>query len=413
MRILYLVHQFMPDFAAGTERVTLNLARGAQSEGHAVEVLTVTHRVGEAGGGGWRRDQDGFLTASVQGVPVTAVAGREQTLTDLGYFANPDLAEAVARFLKARPAFDVVHVMHALRMTEAVELIGRLRIPYVATITDFFSICHRVSLVRVSGALCDGPKGGEACRAFCAAGELEEGAYAARLARYRAILERASAVVAVSEYVARQVRTEHPDLGVGVIGNGVDLLRFAPRPRAPRRGPLTVGYLGTVSAAKGALTLARGFAAAGAIDARLRIVGPVAEPEVAAEIQRLAENAAISLEGPVEAQRAPQLLAEFDLLAVPSQVPESFSLALHEGFAAGLPALVSDLGNIGEVIRASGAGMVVEAADEGAWARVLAETAARPERIEAWAERLPLPWRIEEEAFLYSQLYQAAAGVSA
>ena len=30
MRILYLVHQFFPEFGSGTERVTLNLARMAQ-----------------------------------------------------------------------------------------------------------------------------------------------------------------------------------------------------------------------------------------------------------------------------------------------------------------------------------------------------------------------------------------------
>ena len=39
MRILYVVHQFYPEFGSGTERVTLNLARMAQRAGHHVQVL--------------------------------------------------------------------------------------------------------------------------------------------------------------------------------------------------------------------------------------------------------------------------------------------------------------------------------------------------------------------------------------
>lgn len=408
MRILFVVHQFMPDFSGGTERVTLNLARAAQADGNRVEVLTVT--AGDRPG--WRAAGHSLMTSSVEGVPVTAVRLAAEPLVELGFRANPDLAAGVQAFLGARPAFDLAHVMHSLRMTEAVETLAAQRVPYVVTATDFFTLCYRVNLVRLDGGLCGGPADGKACQAHCPQPQLSGPDFTARTRRYGELLRRASAVAAVSDFVADRLRAEHPDLRVFTVKNGIDLLAF-PRPRttAPA-GPLTLGYLGTVSEAKGALLLAEAFAAANAEGMRLRIVGPCYESATAARIRALAEAAAISLEDPVPAAGIPALLAGFDLLAVPSQVPESFSLALHEGFAAGLPALVSALGNAGEVVARTGAGLALPAGDAGAWSAAIREIAERPDQLRAWAEATPLPWRTEEEAFLYAQLYRAAVAAA-
>jgi glycosyltransferase involved in cell wall biosynthesis len=404
MRILFVVHQFMPDFSGGTERVTLNLARAAQADGNRVEVLTIT--AGDRPG--WRADGHGLMTSSIEGVPVTAIRLAEEPLVELGFRPNPGLAAGVQQFLASRPAFHLAHAMHSLRMTEAVEALAAQRIPYVVTVTDFFTLCYRVNLVRLNGELCAGPAGGKACQVHCPQSQLSGPDYGARTRRYGDLLRKASAVVAVSDFVAGRVRAEHPNLRVFTVSNGIDLLAF-PRPQAPAAaGPLTLGYLGTVSEAKGALLLAEAFAAAKADGIRLRIVGPCYEPATATRIRALAETAAISLEEPVPAAEVPALLAGFDLLAVPSQVPESFSLSLHEGFAAGLPALVSALGNAGEVVARTGAGLALPAGDLGAWSAAIRDLAARPELLRAWAEAAPLPWRTEEEAFLYAQLYRAA-----
>lgn len=404
MRILFVVHQFMPEFAGGTERVTLNLAHAAQADGASVEILTIAQDPAR-----WRPGDGEFLSNVVEGVRVTAIPMAEPPLTELGFVANPGLAQSAQRFLASRPDFDVAHVTHALRLTEVVEALADQRVPYVVTLTDFFSLCYRINLVRLNGDLCEGPKDGQACRRFCRQPELADGDYRQRTRRYGELLRRASAVVAVSPYVAEQARAEHPDLRVFVVSNGVDLIRFG-RPRPPRRkGVRTVGYLGTVSEAKGALLLARAFAAAQAPGLKLRIVGPCYDPAVADEIRELAGTAAISLEKPIAADQAPALLGKFDILAAPSQVPESFGLALHEGFAAGLPALVSDLGNQGEAVRASGAGIVLPAGDLAAWSAALRDLGERPEQIADWAKAVPLPWRIEEEAFVYGQIYRAAA----
>ncbi|MDB5467543.1 MAG: glycosyl transferase, group 1 [Phenylobacterium sp.] len=408
MRILYLVHQFMPDFSSGTEQVTLNLARAAQSAGHRVDVFTVSAPHSP----GWT-ERDGLRFGVVEGVPVFALAHQDDPAVELGFGANTRLEAEFRRFLESRPAYDVAHVMHAFRLNEAVELLAARHVPYVMTLTDFYSLCFRINLVRLDGGLCDGPRHGEACARHCATPDLEPAAYAERAARTGRLLRRASAVTTVSEYVAWVVRAEHPDLDVRVIPNGVDLLSLgapAPGPAShTASGKLTFGYLGTVSEAKGAVMLAEAFAAARPTNARLRIVGPCHEPQSRGRIEALLGRADMTLEGPAAAADVGQVLGGFDVLCLPSLVPETFSLALHEGFAVGLPALVADRGAPPLVVAAHGCGRVVTAGDVAAWARAIGDIAADPQQLATWAARVPLPQRIEEEGFLYTELYRAAA----
>jgi glycosyltransferase involved in cell wall biosynthesis len=401
MRILYIVHQFLPEFAGGTEQVTLNLALAAQRDGHYAEVLSIT--VGDP-----PRKPD----YTVQGVPVHVVGQAVgDALLQLGYGREAGLTRRVEAYLDSRPGFDVVHVMHAFRLVEAVEVVARRRIPYAVTLTDFFTLCHRINLVRVDGELCPGPERGAACAAYCAIPEADVDAYSARYERLSGLLRQASVVVAVSDYVADRAREQVPGLKVLVVGNGVDLLRFGPPQARQGERPLTFGYLGTVSEAKGAGVLAEAFARAAPRDAVLRIVGPCYEAELAERIRRLGPQ--VTLEAAVSPDQVPDVLAGFDVLCVPSQVPESFSLSLHEGFAAGLPALVADIGNVAAVVARHGCGRVVAASSVDAWAEAIAEVARSPELLDAWRQALPLPLRSEEEAFFYSQIYRGLARLRA
>jgi glycosyltransferase involved in cell wall biosynthesis len=87
-------------------------------------------------------------------------------------------------------------------------------------------------------------------------------------------------------------------------------------------------------------------------------------------------------------------------------VPESFSLVLHESAAAGIPALVSDLGAPAELMRIHGCGRTVEAGNSQAWAAAIQELVDEPEVLNRWKDNLFLPLRIEEEAFFLESVYQ-------
>jgi glycosyltransferase involved in cell wall biosynthesis len=417
MRLLFVVHQFLPEFASGTEQVTLALAKAAQRAGHRADVLTCSL---DPGADWLRTTPEGFRQTAVQGLEVTGIPAAmlpEPVGFSDGYGVSLRQSEAArARLDRAidgfldRGDYDLVHGMHAMRMLEVLARLRARGLPYLLTLTDFFLLCYRINLVRQNGGLCDGPEGAKACARHCAKGGINLLTLEQRQAAMGDVLYGASLRVACSPFVAAAFQREHPDLPVTVIGHGLDLLRM--RPRAGRdRGehPVVFGYLGTVSEAKGVDILLRAFARSPARAARLDLVGPPSgDAAFIAELTGIAaQDSRIRLRGPLPSAEVPAALAGFDVLCLPSRLPETFSLALHEGFAAGLPALVADLGHPSGVVRQAGCGMVVPDGDEAAWTAAITEIAQDPTALDVWRSRLPLPARVEEEAFLYSQLYRA------
>ncbi len=408
MRILFVIHQFLPEFAAGTEAVTLNLAHQARRHGHEVEILTCSILDTASWTG---TDGSGLRYATIQGLPVHAIVERPGSqLTQYGFGRNAGTEQAARAFLDARPPFDLVHVTHSLRMIEAVEVVAERGLPYVVTLTDFFLDCYQVTLTRTSGELCEGPREGRNCVAFCPLGGVQAHGLLERQARTRTLLEGAQAITACSGYVAAVFQHEHPDLTIEVAEHGLDLTRFADLPPRPAGGELVFGYVGTISQSKGVDVLAEAFADALTPGARLELVGPCFDDDLRRRLTACARRAPnIFLRGPVEASAVPGLLTSFDVLCLPSLWPETFSLAIHEGFAAGLPCLVSDLGWPGQLVHRHGCGEVIAAGDVAAWRLAITRLALDRRRLEPWRRCTPRPQGLDQEGQLYDALYRKLA----
>jgi glycosyltransferase involved in cell wall biosynthesis len=405
MRILFIVHQYIPEFAAGTELITSNLAKAAQAVGHQVDVLTCSLLSRDKWSG---LDVNGMRIYSSDGVSIHATVGEDRSaLSHLGFESDTMSETQVAAFLDSRPAYDVVHVTHSMRMLEAIELIQRRGIPYVLTLTDFYLLCYRINLVQLSGALCSGPAGGSECAKRCFTPDLDYDRLTARQRRMTQILQGAASVNACSDYVAQLVRQEHPLLEIRVIGHGIDLLKFDYSLRRRSGEEIVFGYVGTISDAKGVRVLVDAFARASPCNARLELVGPAYEADLVDTLRRIAEdNPRITIRDAVHSREVPATMSGFDVLCLPSLVPESFSLVLYEAFAAGVPCIVSDLGSPARVVRDAGCGETVAPGDVKAWSEAITRMSGQPQLIDDWREKLPLPRRLEEEGFLYSRIYR-------
>lgn len=396
----------MPEFAAGTERITLNLAKSAQRDGHSVEVVTCSLR----GPSLWLGvGKDGVRFASVEGIPVYGMPGDHmETLAQLGIGNQGSMGTIFARFLDGKAPYDLVHLTHPMRMVATIETIRARRIPYIVTLTDFFFLCHQINLVKLSGEPCPGPAGGENCKLHC---PLTSGATPnARLRRLKTILHEASEVVACSTFVSEKFKKELQSLPLQVIEHGIDLLHFGRPPTKDKHEEVVFGYLGTMSEAKGVTVLAEAFLSATPANARLELIGPSdGNEQIMERLGAIAKNdKRIQIKPAVPAGEVPQSLQRFDVLCLPSLVPETFSLALHEGFAAGLPCLVSDLGYPAEIVRRNRCGEVLAPGEIRAWTDAITRLATDPLLLWDWKGNLPLPARVEEEGFLYSCLYKAA-----
>lgn len=411
MRILFVLHQFYPEFSGGTERVTLGLAQAAQRAGHYVHVITSTVEPSNCGGLPSTK-LEGALHTVYHGVPVTFLPRRMLPATaDYSFETDAGLVGRLAVWI-GQEGFDLAHVLHPMRMGSALLAIQQCNLPYVLTLTDFFFPCFLINLVNLSQKLCTGSGNGACCADDCLVAPWTRESLAKRYQQARGILAAAGTRVCPSEYVAKRYREEFPDLEVKVIPHGIDFLALASggmstKVEAENKG-MTIGFVGSIVQQKGLDMLLRAFARVSNPALRLRVIGGIyGSSYYADEVRRLAkDDKRVELIGQLPPDQVFKEMQSLDLLCVPSRVPETYSLVLHEAGIAGVPALVTALGAPGEHVARYGGGRSLPPDDVEAWAATIAELAGHPEILDGWRQALPLPLRIEEEAFFYESLYK-------
>src|SRR5262249_40970719 len=133
-----------------------------------------------------------------------------------------------------------------------------LGIPYVITLTDFFLMCPKYTLVRSNGSLCFGPETGLACGQHCS--ELPADKIPKRLAIAREFLTDAHVVAAPSRFLAETFQREFRDLKLKLIPYGLSLDTLMPNLRRYKRGDRVVfGYAGSLNPHKGVHILIEAF----------------------------------------------------------------------------------------------------------------------------------------------------------
>lgn len=413
MRILFVLHQFYPEFSSGTERVTLNLARAAQRAGHYVHILAcaIDSRKNHGSDAAYLA---GAKATVYQGVPITLIPRDLLPVSaDYSLEVSSALVQPIAVWMK-QAKFDLAHVMHSMRMSTAVLAAQQCGLPYVLTLTDFFLECARINLVTLDNEMCSGPDMGKKCGKDCLTAPWNRDSLAGRYQAGREILSGAAARVTPSGFVAGRYRQTFPDMDFRVIPHGIDLLKLMGKDEIscgslPVDEKLfTFGYVGSIIPQKGLDVLLRGFAKVKTPYLRLKIIGGFyGGAAYQAKVQTLADaDPRVEFLGHMLEADVFTTMPQFDLLCVPSQVPETFSLSLHEAAALGIPALVSNLGAPGEYVSTHGCGQAVAAMDAGAWADAIESVVKNPALIQKWKKLLPLSMRVEEEAFFYDSIYR-------
>jgi glycosyltransferase involved in cell wall biosynthesis len=216
----------------------------------------------------------------------------------------------------------------------------------------------------------------------------------------RLVARRASALVAVSDYLRQELEAKVPEARgrTEVVNCGVDLARFPVRPRAEGERPAFL-CLGSLIERKNVLRLARAFECLGGGTLTFVGEGPL-RPQ-------LEGRPGIRLAGAVAYEAVPEHLAACDVLCQPSLV-EPFGQALLEALACGRTVVATRVGGPPEFVPAE-AGVLVDPLDEDALAAALREAAGRPvpnEAARAAAERHD----VNEQARRVEEILQAARG---
>jgi glycosyltransferase involved in cell wall biosynthesis len=387
VRVLFTTHQFFPESRAGVEVVTLGLARELKARGHKPFVLAARRTA----------PHSDLLPGETEdyefdGIPVRRVGRPEEGLArpyELNY-RNHYMAGKTREYVR-EVVPNVVHAMHLQGLsTSVLPVFGEFGLPVVFTAADFWTVCPVVDLRRHDGVMCEGPDVSHCVRCIASRSTDPRLAKAARLvpgavtsaagmisrpplSRLSFPLRQVQAVRERPAYIRDRMQTvDHVlaythltrDLlvanGIGegkiqVSPYGIDTshvagARSARRPSTTRR----FGFVGTLAPHKGPDVLVRAFRMLPTeVEATLSIHGSEKGYEsYAADVRAFAGNdGRISFRGSFSRDELGSVLAEIDVLVVPSRWYENGPGVIFEAFAAGMPVIATDLGGMSEFVR--------------------------------------------------------------
>jgi len=418
VKILFVVHQYLPDHRAGTEVYTHSLAK-EMSKRH--EVAIYCHEAKLDGG------SEPALMESYEGITVRRVAAwlGDNRPSSLRLFRdsyrNPIIEADYARYLaKFNP--DIVHVQHLKDMSAGIlGCTADADIPIVMTLHDYWTLCANAQCVRPNGHLCERTLLRLQC-GLCAAERLGQPLLKAVApammplfwARDRYLREQLAYVdrfIAPSAFLRYQyTKRGYSTSRVLRVENGLDLSRLsaaAAQPRGPYRGHYA--YIGSLAWQKGIHVLVEAFRRLGDVGATLKIWGNQAI--FPAYVEQLRQRAAgfpwIQLEGEIHHDRVGEVLAWADYLLVPSLWWENSPVTIREAYATGVPVIASRLGSLAAKVFDNQSGLLFEPGSASSLQQVLTRTHRSPALLESLRANLPPVISIEQHAQIIEGIYRS------
>lgn len=410
MRILYVIHQFFPESNAGTERFLFNLASSVQRAGHYAHI--VTYSFGDKSS---FRKSNGILVREYthHGLPVTATRHSTVPLA-INFTVNDTEVVSFAADHLQRGGYDLVHLVHPMRLGLFSTAARRLGVPYMVTLTDFWSICPKIFLQTSAGMLCGGPEGAEACSRWCP--EIEQQAIKVRLADSKRMLLGASAVTAPSQFAARMVQREYGQIPIEVVPHGLAVNHLRANSRAyEKNSTIRFGYCGGFSPHKGVHLLIQAFQSVQSGGCELHIYGGASrnEQDYEAGLRKMAaQDNRIKFCGAYQQEEVGAVLGAIDVLVLPSLCYETYSFVLHEAFGCNVPVIVPGIGIFAEDVTDGTQGFTFPVGDGEALAGKMELVMKDPSLLNELKHTLRsfVPAGVEEEAYLYEGIYSRVAG---
>jgi GT2 family glycosyltransferase/glycosyltransferase involved in cell wall biosynthesis len=444
MRILQVVHGFPPDANGGTEAYVRDLAAALAATGDDQVAVFTRHGDGHARALGSRRWTDAGIDVFSINNTFHGCESYESS------YANAAIERIAADFLDEwKP--DVVHVQHLTCLSTGVPRQASCRgIPVVMTLNDYWLICHRGQLVDLDGRRCRGPWEGGCARclppgalatpaafrtvralqalplpgisaAIGMAARVWDGAtpaYRTRAATLARLDHMRTAVADVRFFLAPSATLAAEFAAFGIpddrlirCNQGISTDRFDRLPRTSS-SQLRVGFAGGLQPTKGGDVLIDAVERVPPGRVVVDVLGSAAgyhgDRCFAEALEPRLGHPTIRRLGAVAHDRMPAVLADLDVLVVPSVWIENAPFIIREAFAAGVPIVASNLGGMSEMVQDGIDGLLFPAGDSAALAGVLCRLIDEPNLLPALRAGIRRPMSIEEDAAWLRKIYVRA-----
>jgi len=435
VRVL-LVTQRFPPALGGVETWAEHLATGLNELDH--EVVVLSRDAGRPQGDEAARSPYSTWDEQRGALRVRWVHqnhGDERTFSES--WNNAQLREPMSRALEEFEP-DIVHIAHndgwgvvPFRLAE------EAGVPIVVTLHDYKWICARGQMLRPGGDRCKQVEeelcvrcidrqlvgvpgrsllrrvlGGQTKELLASRdglrvvenrpdpGHRARNAWRRRQRGLMAALGSADRVTSPSDFVAGRLREAGLDRDILTLPNGAGTPSSEDLDSRRRRaGPLRIGVFGRPHPSKGLDFLVTAFSSIPPGAAELHLYGASASDLSASP------PPSVQAHGAYDSAQSVDLMADVDVIAIPSLWDENHPMVAVEALHARKPLLVSDLGGLPELVRNNIDGWIVAAGQAEAWGEQIALLAADPHRIERARQALPSPRSAAHMAREFAGLY--------
>jgi glycosyltransferase involved in cell wall biosynthesis len=427
MKILMVVHQFLPGHQAGAELYTYYLSREL-SKNHQVHLFYA------------ETDDKGreytIRKGTFEGIPFSEVINHNHEF--VRSYRNPQIDKIFEGLLRDFQP-DIIHFQHLINLSVNLISIAKEKgIPTVMTLHEYWLMCPRWGQrLKEDLTLCD-----EIIPSVCA--KCVENIYShhqkdrilhilnslKRIKGFRKImriltppiqawmgprtyirgieernryikniLSDVNLFISPSPFLRREfIRFGMPEGKIIFSDNGMDLSHYR---RIIRKGSkrLRFSFIGSPVIHKGVHVLVEAFNGIKDPDVELNIYGDLStHPEYSERLKQMAKNQSIHFKGRFENQRIGEILSNTDVLVVPSIWYENSPLTIHEAFIARIPVIASNLGGMADLVQDGVNGLLFEAGDAGDLRRKITALVNDHGILEKLRKGIPRIKTIEEDA---------------
>ncbi|UCC65206.1 MAG: glycosyltransferase family 4 protein [Anaerolineae bacterium] len=373
MNIVVAVHHFPPRYTSGAELRAYRTAAWLRDHSHDVHVVCV-----EAIDAGDGHDLT-FEDQPYDGLPVRRLSFNLAATPDPFQWAydNPWIGEHLREYL-AQLEPDLLHLIGGYLMSgSTLRVAGNLGIGTVITLTDFWPLCPRITLLRSNGRLCAPPFDAVTC-ARCLGEErrryripgriapalmdtfwrMRHGRIAqieARMAFVRETLNRVDTIISPSQFLGKLFIKAGVAPGRIVFSRqGRDFPNLTPKvlTKSPA-AHLRIGYMGQIAPHKGVHTLFEAVRHLPGAALEVRAYGDVGRfPGYTRHLRHIAcQDLRLNLAGVYDRMEVSRILQGLDVIVVPSVWYENSPNTILEAFSHRTPVVASDLGGMAELVR--------------------------------------------------------------
>lgn len=395
MKILIISSFFPPSHTAGTEKRSFGYAQGLRELGHEVQVICA---------GDWDTGEqywNGFSDETYDKIPVRRIHVNWALAPDPNrYLYNNPFIEKKGKEWISEWNPDLVHITSCLTLSASIiQAVKNRGLPVILTLTDFWFICPKISLVRGDGTLCDGRTTSWDCLKClmwiskvykdlksimpeeATATILKWVSRHPKISRVRGLrgmafdmddrktyltkmIQSVDCLTAPSEFLGNIFNACGVSKPIRVIRSGHDLTWLETMPPKKTANLVRIGFIGQITQVKGLHILLSSFISASLMGkAQLSLFGNQnKDPEYTTQLEMLSmgQNGTIKFKGEFPHDQLGEVFSQIDVLVVPSLWHENNPRVIQEAFACKTPVIGSNVGGISEFVTHNFNGLLFE-----------------------------------------------------